>query len=238
MEMAGNEWRAPIALVLIGIVVNVSALAAPRAHQTPRPLREVLTRMNDEARHLKTVSADLEYTHVTVVVDDHSTESGRFVMRNPKKPEMLVRFVKPDASTLLFKKNRLEIYRPRINQIVEYNLKSHSNVVQQFFLLGFGTDAKSLAAAYSMKLDREANLAGEATAVLDLAPRDSSMLRYFTRIQVWVSEESWLPVQQKFFSPDGDYSIARYSGVRVNESLPASTFRLAAAPGVERVKMN
>lgn len=236
--MAGSRWRATIAVVGVGIVVTATALAAPRTHQAARGLREILARMDEEAKQLKTVSADLEYTHVTIVVDDHSAQRGHFFMRNPKKPEMLVRFFKPDASTVLFKQNRLQMYRPKINQIVEYNLKGHGNVIQQFFLLGFGTDAKNLVAAYHVKLDHEANLDGEATAVLDLTPKDSSILRYFTRIQVWVSEESWLPVQQKFLSPDGDYSVARYSGVRVNERLPASTFRIAAAPGVERVKMN
>lgn len=238
MEMARNRWMTSIALMLIVTMATVPALAGPRGHQAPRGLQQILARMTDEAKQLRTVSANLEYTHVTVVVDVRSTESGRFFMRNPKKPEMLVRFLKPDASTVLFKHDRLEMYRPRINQIVEYNLKSHSNVIQQFFLLGFGTDAKTLAAAYSVKLDGESNLGGAATAVLDLAPRNTSILRYFTRIQVWVSEESWLPVQQKFLSPDGDYSVARYSGVRVNERLPASTFRISAAPGVERVKMN
>ena len=236
--MAGSGWRASVALLMMGIVFAFTAMAAPQPRQTSRNLHEVLERMSDEARHLKTVSADLTYTHVTVVVDVKSTESGQFCMRNPKKPEMLVRFVQPDRSTVLFKQNRLEMYHPRINQIVEYNLKGHSNVIQQFFLLGFGTDAKNLDAAYIVKLDHEASLNGESTAILDLAPKDTAMLRYFTRIQVWVSEESWLPVQQKFYAPDGDYSVARYSGVRVNENLPSSTFRIAAAPGVQRVKMN
>jgi len=236
--MAGSGWRVSMALAMIGMVFEVTVMAAPQGRQTARNLQEVLVRMSDEAGHLKTVSVDLEYTHVTVVVDVKSTESGQFFMRNPKKPEMLVRFVKPDPSTVLFKQNRLEMYHPRINQIVEYNLKGHSNVIQQSSSLGFGTDAKNLDAAYAVKLDHEASLNGESTAILDLAPKDTAMLRCFTRIQVWVSEESWLPVQQKFYAPDGDYSVARYSGVRVNENLPSSTFRIDAAPGVQRVKMN
>jgi outer membrane lipoprotein-sorting protein len=236
--MAESGWRASIVLAMVGMVFTATAMAAQQTHQASRDLQQVLARMSDEAGHLKTVSADLEYTHVTVVVDVKSTESGQFFMRNPKKPEMLVRFVKPDPSTVLFKQNRLEMYHPRINQIVEYNLKKHGNVIQQFFLLGFGTDANSLDDVYTVKLDGEANLNGESTAILDLAPKDTAMLRYFTRIQVWVSEESWLPVQQKFYEPDGDYSVARYTGVRVNENLPSSTFRIDAAPGVQRVKMN
>lgn len=231
-------WRAPVALLLAATVVSVPALAGARASRPHRGLHEILARMNDAARHLKTVSANLDYTHVTVVVNDHSTESGRFLMRNPKKPEMLVQFVKPTASTVLFKRNRVEMYHPKTNQIMEYDLGRHSGVAQQFFRLGFGTGTKSLTASYKVKLEREEDLGGAATAVLSLVPKSPSVTRIFTRIELWVSKASWLPVQQKFYSPDGDYSITRYSDVRVNERLPASTFRIHAAPGAQRVKMN
>lgn len=231
-------WRAWIGGGLAALVVSVPAMAAARARHPHRGLQQILARMNDAARHLKTVSANLDYTHVTVVVNDHSTESGRFLMRNPKKPEMLVQFVKPAASTVLFKRNRLEMYHPRTNQIMEYDLGHHSGVAQQFFRLGFGTGTKSLTASYTVKLEREEDLGGAETAVLNLVPKSPSVTRIFGRIELWVSEASWLPVQQKFYSPDGDYSIARYSDVRVNERLPASTFRIHAAPGVQRVKMN
>jgi outer membrane lipoprotein-sorting protein len=53
-----------------------------------------------------------------------------------------------------------------------------------------------------------------------------------------VSEESWLPTQQKIFESGGDYLIAHYSGVKVNRILPGSTFELNPASGAKRVPMN
>ena len=51
----------------------------------------------------------------------------------------------------------------------------------------------------------EEELDGDTTAVLELTPRKEKIAAQLTKIQLWISEESWLPVQQKFFEPGGDY---------------------------------
>ena len=62
--------------------------------------------------------------------------------------------------------------------------------------------------------------------MLELTPRKESLASQLTKIQMWVSEESWLPAQQQFFEPGGDYLIARYSAVKVNLRIPSSTFEI------------
>src|SRR5208282_1276790 len=109
--------------------------------------------MNAESKKLTTVSASLEYTKVTVLVNDKSTESGQFFYRKGKTPEICINFDKPEKKVLLFKNNKGSIYFPKINQIQEYDLKQKgdSNLVQQFLLLGFGTDTNELKKAYNIK---------------------------------------------------------------------------------------
>jgi outer membrane lipoprotein-sorting protein len=198
----------------------------------------ILSRMNDSAKNLKTVSADLEYTKVTVLVDDKSTETGRIFYRKSKNPEILISIAKPEAKTVLFKKNKAEIFLPKINQIQEYNLEEQSGLVEQFFLLGFGTESDKLRKDYDFKFLTEEELDGDTTAVLELTPRSENTAAQLTKIHLWVSEESWLPVQQKFFQPGGDYFVARYTAVRVNRQLPPSTFQIPGAENAKRVKMN
>lgn len=200
-------------------------------------LSQILSRMSDSSKHLKTISADLEYTKVTVLVNDKSTEAGRMFFRNSKSPEILIDFNVPAAKVILFKKDKAEIYLPKINQIQEYDLSQHASLVQQFLLLGFGTDAKELEKMYKMNYLREEQLEGDMTAVLELIPRKESVAAQLSKVHLWVSEESWLPVQQKFFEAGGDYSIARYSAVKVNRFIPSSVFRIHAAKGAKRLKM-
>ncbi|MGH6630024.1 MAG: LolA family protein, partial [Burkholderiales bacterium] len=210
----------------------------PRKGKMPPDLTEILSRMNDAAKNLKTVSANLEYTKVTALVNDKSTESGQLFFRKSKNPEILIDIKKPENKSILFKKNRAEIFLPKINQVQEYNLEGKSGLVEQFFLLGFGTETGELRKTYEVKYLNEEELDGDTTAVLELTPRSKGTLAQLLKVQLWVSEESWLPVQQKFFQPGGDYFLARYTAVKVNRQLPGSTFQIKTPPDAKRVKMN
>jgi outer membrane lipoprotein-sorting protein len=200
-------------------------------------LGQVFSRMNESAKRLKTLSADLEYTKVTVLVNDFATESGQMYFRNAKSPDILIDFKKPAPKVILFRKDKAEIYQPKINQIQEFDLSKHSGMIQQFLLLGFGTNSKEMQKVYRVKYLKEEQLGGDTTTLLELTPRKESLAAQLAKIQLWISEESWLPVQQKFFEAGGDYSIARYSSVKVNRKLPSSTFQLHAAKDAKRVKM-
>ena len=194
--------------------------------------------MSEAGKRLKTLSANLEYTKVTVLVNDESTQSGQLYFHESKNREILINIQKPDPKVILIKKNKAELYNPKINQIQEYELGQSSGLVEQFFLLGFGKGTEDLKKHYDVKLAGEEDLDDETTVVLQLMPRKQSDASHISKISLWVSEESWIPVQQKFFEPGGDYMIVRYAGVKVNRHIPSSTFEIATAPGAMRVKMN
>jgi len=217
------------------------ALAPPasaRKGRHPTDLTEILSNMSEASKRLKTVSANLEYTKVTVLVDDKSTETGQFFFRRGKTEEIRIDMQKPDRKILLFKRNKGEIYLPKINQIQEYDLEQRSDLVQQFLLLGFGSDTNELKKTYDVKYLKEEDLEDETTVLLELTPRKGNVSAQISKIQLWVNEESWLPAQQKFFESGGDYLIARYSGVKVNWPIPGSTFELNAPSTAKIVKMN
>ncbi|MGH9344204.1 MAG: LolA family protein, partial [Terriglobia bacterium] len=196
------------------------------------------TRMDGAAAQLKTVSARLSYTTVTVLVNDRSTQTGELFFHKGKSLEVLVRFLKPDLKVILFKHNRAEIYNPKINQIQEYSLERHADMLQQFLLLGFGAPISNLESSYHLKYLGEKQLGNETTEALELTPVEKSIAAQLTHVDLWVSKESWLPVQQEFFEPSGDYLIASYSEMKVNEHLKRSVFEIHPSGGATRVKMN
>lgn len=238
-----SSLPAVIALLLVAIFSPPPAVCeSPGLRHHKRGVApdfaEILARMNDSAKHLKTLTTNLEYTTVTVLVDDKSTQYGQLLYRKDKKPEILIKFEKPDLKVILFKKSKAEIYIPKINEIQEYDLEARSELVQQFLLLGFGTEVSELQKSYSLKLAGEEDIQGETAAVLDLTPLRKDIAGQLTKVQLWISEESWLPMQQKFLQPGGDYLLAHYTGTKVNRNLPSSTFEIDAAPGAKRTKMN
>ncbi len=212
-------------------------LAAPRKKGETFDLKQILSHINETGKYMKTVSCDFEYTKVTVLVDDRSTESGELFLRKNKNPDLLLKFEKPDQKEILLKKNKAEMFMPKINQIQEYDLAKHSGLVDQFLLLGFGTDTNELQKSYDIKFVNEEDLRGDTAAVLELTPRNEKVAAQITKIQLWISEESWLPIQQKFFEPSGDYLQTRFNSIKVNRTIPNSTFKIDAPKDVKRVKM-
>lgn len=231
-----RHWRISVAMAffLLGII-PLQMLAKGRMGRLDTA--KILEHMDRSARHLKTLSAHIKYTKVTVVVNDFSTESGQMYFRNAKSPDVLVHFTIPAPKIILLKKDKAEIYQPRINQIQQFDLSKHASMFQQFLSLGFGSSSKDIKKTYKVKYLKEEQLGGDTTALLELIPRKASIAAQLPKIHLWISEESWLPVQQKFFEASGDYSIARYSSVKVNRDLPSSTFQIHAAKGAKRVKM-
>jgi outer membrane lipoprotein-sorting protein len=198
----------------------------------------LFSHMNEAARRIRSISAQLAYTTVTVLVNDRSTQNGTLYYRKGRaRPEVMIQFSGPGAKDILFRKGNAEIYYPTMNQIQEYSLEQHQNLLQQFLLLGFGTETGQLESSYTIHYLGEKSLGNHMAALLELIPLSKDVAAQLKRVELWVSEQNWLPVQQEFFEPSGDYLIARYSSLKVNPNLSPSTFKIKAQ-GAERVQMN
>ena len=230
-------------LILVGgmaagaLWIAEGAETVSRENGRPLKLKEVLRRMDEMSGRLKTLSASLQYTRVTVLVGDKSTEYGEIFFRNRKGPQILIQFKDPNGKTVLFGKNKAEIYLPKMNQLQEYDLGDHHGMLEQFLLLGFGTQSDKLQKSYNLKLLGEKELDGDAVVVLELTPKKAEVLDRIQKVTLWVSEESWLPIQQKFHEPSGDYTLAKYGSVKVNRYLPGSKFRIQTQGDVTRLRM-
>jgi len=234
-----------VLLILVAVPLaplsSGAAAPLPRKGKLPPDLSEILSRMDEAGKRLRTLSANLEYTKVTVLVNDKSTEQGHLFFRKGSKgkgEEIRIEMQQPESKVILFKKNKAEIYLPKINQIQEYNLEQKTGLVEEFLLLGFGAETGDLTKSYNVKYLKEEELGGDTTAVLELIPRKQSIAAQLTKIQMWVSEDSWMPAQQQFFEPGGDYMIARFTAIKVNLKFPPSTFDLPPSAGAKIVKMN
>src|ERR1035441_3401487 len=98
----------------IPAVVALTCLVAlpTLARKGKTDFAEVTKQMNDRAKDLHSVSANLEYTKVTVLVDDKSIETGQlFYQRNKgKNVDIRIDIDKPDTKVILVGKNRARIY--------------------------------------------------------------------------------------------------------------------------------
>lgn len=194
----------------------------------------VLGQLDREARGFKGLSADVERTKVTVVVDDKSTDVGKILMHDDK---MLLEMNPPNARTVLKTGDSLFVYTPGLKRVEEYNLGKNRDLVEQFLLLGFGTKGSQLKDRYQITVAGEPDLAGKKTVELELIPKSQGVKNQFSKIDIWYDPASWLAVQQQFFETgSGDYSIVRYSNVMKNPQIPESEFKPHWPKGTEKVK--
>lgn len=232
------RWKHAITLLALWLLAcatpHVFAAASRQSHPnwTWPAVRDQLDR---EAKDFRSLSAAMERTKVTVVVNDRSTETGEIFVRGDK---MLLQFKSPDQRTILRTGDNLYIYNPGLRRVEEYNLGKNRALVEQFLQLGFGSRGSELEKDYSVKLLPEERIDNQPTVVLDLTPKAPQVLHEISRIEIWLSEVTWLPVQQEFFEAgSGDYSIVKYSNIVRNPAIPESHFRPNWPKGTQKVKL-
>jgi outer membrane lipoprotein-sorting protein len=210
--------------VLAGFLFLLSPLAQARPAQTSWTLPQILRHLDQAARTFRTLSAHVERTKVTVVVNDRSTESGTIYVERDGK--MRLNVVQPDPRTVLRLGNNLYVYNPLISQVAEYDLSKHREMVDQFLLLGFGTPAHELENAYLISYGGEQTIDNRRTVLLNLTPKSDAVRNQISQIQLWIDESNWLPFRQKFQETGTpDYFTIRYSDIVRNANLKNSLFQ-------------
>lgn len=209
---------------------------ASAAQETQRWTTEsVLSKMDRVASDFHSLTADIEQIKYTAVVNDTSVETGRIFVRRDQK--MRIDLTKPDPKTILRTGDSLFIYTPKINRVEEYNLGKHRNIIDQYMRLGFGTKSQDLRKSYDINLVGEEEIEHKKALLLELTPKSEEIRKQITKIQMWVDESTWLPVQQKFFEASGgDYFLVKYSNMTKNLKIEDSKFKPDWPKNATRVK--
>jgi outer membrane lipoprotein-sorting protein len=195
----------------------------------------VLAMMDKSAQDFHSLSADIEHVKYTAVVQDSSSETGQIWVRRDEK--MRIEMSKPDPKTILREGESLFIYTPKINQVEEFNLGKNRAMVDQYLRLGFGTRSESLKKSFLVALANEEELDQRKTVVIELTPKSDEIRRQISKIQMWIDESSWLPIQQKFYEAgSGDYLVFHYRNLMKNLKVSDSKFKQDWPKGVNRIK--
>jgi outer membrane lipoprotein-sorting protein len=227
-------------LLFLSALVSLCCIAGAfhaRAAQTNASwtIDGVLAMMDKSARDFHSLTADIEHIKYTAVVKDTSTETGHIFVRRDDK--MRIEILKPDSRTILRTGDSLFVYTPKINRVEEYNLGKNRSMIDQYVRLGFGTRSEDLKKSYLVTYLGEEELDHKKTAMLELTPKSDQVRSQITKIQMWIDEASWLPIQQKFFEPgSGDYVLFHYTSVMKNLKIGDPKFKQDWPKGVNRVK--
>jgi outer membrane lipoprotein-sorting protein len=200
------------------------------------PVAATLARMDEAAAQFKGLQADVQKISHTAVMNEDSVDAGTIVLKRPKPNDIrvLFDFKPPNPKQVLIAGIKVDIYYPGINTVQEYNLGKSRSLVEQFMLLGFGSNSKDLESAYSIRLGGPETVAGQKATRLELIPKSPDVLAHLKRVDLWISDAMGIAVQQKLYEPGGDYLLATYTNIKLRPNLPDSAVKLDLPKSVKR----
>jgi outer membrane lipoprotein-sorting protein len=200
---------------------------------TPAPLPEacelecVLKKMDEAAANFHTTQADFVWDQYQKVVDETDTQKGTvYYRRSGTQIEMMAEIKEPDTKYVLFKDGKLQVYQPKIEQVLVYPTSGKGDI-ESYLVLGFGGSGQDLTKAFDVTYAGEETVGGIATGKLQLIPKsDKVRNNYFAKALLWIDLVRGISVQQQFFQSQGDYRLAKYSAIKVNTKIGNDVFQL------------
>lgn len=220
-------------LVRFVFLAAVAALAV-RAES----LSDILARMDQSARNLRTFSARMKRTEYTKVLNDKEESDGlRLVKRANGQTIGIVQFFGKNPQTLRFNGKTVENYYPDAKLVEVYDAGKFGKMgkqVDQLLLIGIGVPSSDLRRDFDITLAGMDTINGKPTSRIQLIPKDSDLKKQAEKIEMWVPEGQSVPIQVKVTRTSGDYNEALYSDIQINPPLPDSAFDLKLPPDVKR----
>jgi len=190
-------------------------------------LERVLNQMDATARTVRSVQASVVWNQYQKVINDTDTEKGKvYFRREGSETLMAVDFVEPDKKYVVYAAGKVQVYQPKIDQVSEYSAGKNRADLESFLVLGFGGGGHDLLKSYDVKYLGTDTVNGPETAKLELVPKSTRLRNNIARILLWIDPARGISIQQQLFEPSGDYRLAKYSDIQINQKLPDNVFRL------------
>jgi len=212
---------------MISIPVLFLALSLFFQPQQAPTLESVLKKMDDTAATFRSAQADFEWDQYQKVVDDTDIQKGTvYYRRSGNEIEMMAEIKQPDAKFVLYKEGKLQVYQPKIEQVMQFSAGSNRSEMESYLVLGFGGSGQSLKTTYDVTFLGEETIDNLATAKLQLIPKSEKVRNYFSKAFLWIDLIRGISVQQQFMQGQGDYRLAKYFAVHMPAKIGNDVFQL------------
>ncbi|MGB8919435.1 MAG: outer membrane lipoprotein carrier protein LolA [Candidatus Sulfotelmatobacter sp.] len=213
--------------MMISIHAVFLALSLLLQHQQTPTLESVLKKMDAAAANFQTTQADFVWDQYQRVVDETDTQKGTvYYRRAGKEIEMMAEIKEPDRKFVLYKDGKLQVYQPKLEQVMVYPASGNHNEIESYLVLGFGGSGQDLMKSFEVSYQGEETIDNIRTAKLQLIPKGEKARGYFPKILLWIDLGRGISVQQQLMQGQGDYRLAKYSAVRLNGKIGNDVFQL------------
>jgi len=221
--------------------------AAPKPDDSD--LDAVLKKMDSASASFRSAQAEFEWDKYEKVIDeiDDVQKGTIYYRRNGKEIEMMAEVktvgndantLKPDRKYVLFNEGKIRMYQPKPDQVTVYDLGKKRSEFESYVVLGFGGSGQDLLKSFDVTDAGPETINGVATAKLQLIPKSENVRNNYSKIFLWIDLDKGISVQQQFLTPQGDYRLTKYSGIRINEKISDDVFKLKTTGKTQTITPN
>lgn len=193
--------------------------------------------MDQVAASFRSTQANFQWDSYQKVIDEvDDVETGVIYYRRAGKDIEMMADIKKAGTTLsnlndapkyvLVRNGKAQMYQPRLDQVTEFDLGKNKAEFESYLVLGFGGSGQDLQRQFDVTYVGPETINGVSTAKLKLVPKSDRVKNTYSEIDLWIDLDKGISVQQQLFQPQGDYRLAKYSGIKINEKIPDDVFKL------------
>lgn len=221
-------------VAVTGVAVTGAALAQEPAIQWE--LDDALRQVDRQADNFDSAMATAEIVRVDRDGNETQRVSGVFFANDDG--DIRVNMSDADGQVYLMDRRDLYIYDPVRAIVEEYYLPKHPQRIAPFMRLGFSETGKDLNDDFLVTAIGERFFGNRRTLGLDLTPKSNKVRAQVNRIQLWIDQASWMPVQQVIESTaTGEKLTVSYTHMARNLRLNPDLFKRKWPRGTRKLKM-
>jgi len=171
------------------------------------------------------------------LIKETDEEDGTLVVKRskPKDLRALFEIKGANARMMAYSGHTAQDYVPAANVVQIWDVdKKWGSLANQYLLLGFGSSSKELQDSYTIALGGPEAIAGQPATRLELVPRKTDTGMGLIKAELWISDQTGVALQQKFYERGGDYQMATYANMKINPDIPDSAVELNLPKNVKR----
>src|SRR5215468_2168016 len=214
-------------LVMHWLFAAVLLLAATFSSAQDDPnLQKALNSMDTAAAGFHSAQADFVWEQFFKVVNEKDAQKGTvYYRKNGKEIQMMADLTDPPKA-VLFSEGKVQVYEPKMKRVTSYEAGKNRDAVESFLVLGFGGSGHDMLKSFDVKYVSNEKIGDVDALKLELVAKSDRIRNIFDKIWLWIDPARGISVQQQFFEPSGDYRLAKYSDLKLNQKIPDSVFKL------------
>jgi len=183
--------------------------------------------MDTAAANFRSAQADFVWEQFFKVVNETDSQKGTvYYRKNSKDIQMMADITDPSPKQVLFSEGKVQVNEPKMKRVTSYEAGKNRDAVESFLVLGFGGSGKDMLKSFDVKYISNEKIADADAMKLELVPKSDRIRNIFGKIWLWIDPARGISVQQQFFEPSGDYRLATYTNLKLNQKIPDSAFKL------------